>query len=101
MGPGHTRPALRFRPTLPLAHHIQSQPRRQEQTGIDTEFRLTDDHRRPAHHRARHLTNVYVAAGAGRSGLLLAPGIGAAIADLAAAGVTGWDIAEFAPGRFA
>ena len=51
--------------------------------------------------RAPNLNNVYVAAGAGRSGLLLAPGIGAAIADLAAAGVTGWDIAAFAPGRFA
>ena len=51
--------------------------------------------------RAPNLTNVYLATGTGRSGLLLAPGIGSAIADLIVDDATDWDIAPFSPGRFA
>ena len=51
--------------------------------------------------RAPNLANVYLATGTGRSGLLLAPGIGSAIADLIVDDATDWDIAPFSPGRFA
>ena len=51
--------------------------------------------------RAPNLANVYLATGTGRSGLLLAPGIGSAIADLIVADATDWDIAPCSPGRFA
>ena len=51
--------------------------------------------------RALNLTNVYLATGTGRSGLLLAPGIGSAIADLIVDDATDWDIAPFSPERFA
>ena len=50
--------------------------------------------------RAPNASNVYVATGTGRSGLLLAPGIAQAVADLILDGETQWDIAAFTPGRF-
>ena len=49
---------------------------------------------------APDIDNVYLATGTGRSGLLLAPGIGQAIADLITDGDTGWDISSFTPERF-
>ena len=44
--------------------------------------------------------NVYLATGAGKKGILLAPGIGKAIADLLTSGETTMPIAEFSPERF-
>ncbi len=50
--------------------------------------------------RAPNLANVYLATGTGRSGLLLAPGIGEAVADLMVEGGTDWDVEALAAGRF-
>ena len=50
--------------------------------------------------RSPNVGNVYLATGTGRSGLLLAPGIGQAIADLVSDDETDWDIAPFTPARF-
>ncbi len=50
--------------------------------------------------RAPNQANVYIATGTGRSGLLLAPGIGRAIADLIVDGSADWDISPFTPDRF-
>jgi glycine oxidase len=49
---------------------------------------------------ATNRNNVYLATGTGRSGLLLAPGIAQAIADLIATGSTDWDIQLYSPSRF-
>ena len=45
--------------------------------------------------------DVYLATGTGRSGLLLAPGIATALADLIADGATAWDLDPYSPARFA
>jgi glycine/D-amino acid oxidase-like deaminating enzyme len=45
--------------------------------------------------------NVYLATGAGKKGILLAPAIGKSIADLITSGETSVPIAGFAPDRFA
>ena len=45
--------------------------------------------------------NAWLATGAGKKGILLAPGIGKAVADLIATDGTGLPIANFAPERFA
>ncbi|MCI0438950.1 MAG: FAD-binding oxidoreductase [Chloroflexi bacterium] len=44
--------------------------------------------------------NVYLATGAGKKGILIAPGIGKAVAELATRGATDLPIADFSPGRF-
>ena len=45
--------------------------------------------------------NAWLSTGAGKKGILLAPGIGKSVADLIATGETGLPIENFAPGRFA
>ena len=45
--------------------------------------------------------NAWLATGAGKKGILLAPGIGKSVADLIASGETGLPIGNFSPGRFA
>ncbi len=45
--------------------------------------------------------NVYLATGAGKKGILIAPGIGKAIAELVTRGKTGLPVSHFSPGRFA
>ena len=50
--------------------------------------------------RAPDQGNVYIATGTGRSGLLLAPGIGRSVANLIVDGSTDWDIGPFTPARF-
>ena len=50
--------------------------------------------------RAPNLDNVYLATGTGRSGLLLAPGIGRAVADLIVNGATDWNLSPYSPDRF-
>jgi glycine oxidase len=50
--------------------------------------------------RAPGYENVYLATGAGKKGILLAPAIGKSIADLITAGKTSLPVAGFAPDRF-
>ncbi len=45
--------------------------------------------------------NVYLATGAGKKGILLAPGIGKSVADLMTAGETPLSINGYSPDRFA
>jgi len=45
--------------------------------------------------------NVYLATGAGKKGILLAPGIGKSVADLMTAGETTLSINGYSPDRFA
>ena len=51
--------------------------------------------------RAPGWDNVYLATGAGKKGILLAPGIGKSIADLMTTGETGLSIQGYSPERFA
>ncbi len=51
--------------------------------------------------RAPGWDNAYLATGAGKKGILIAPGIGKAVADLVTDGKTDLPIAPFAPQRFA
>ena len=51
--------------------------------------------------RAPGWDNVYLATGAGKKGILLAPGIGKSIADLLTTGETALSIQGFSPQRFA
>ena len=51
--------------------------------------------------RAPGWENVYMATGAGKKGILLAPGIGKAVADLITTGESGLSIQGYAPDRFA
>ena len=51
--------------------------------------------------RAPGYENVWLATGAGKKGILLAPGFGKAVADLITTGATGLPIGNFAPERFA
>ena len=45
--------------------------------------------------------NVYMATGAGKKGILLAPGIGKSVADLMTTGETTLAIQDYSPERFA
>ena len=51
--------------------------------------------------RAPGWDNAYLATGAGKKGILLAPAMGRAVADLVAGGEPELDLSPFAPERFA